>query len=306
MVTTEVFENLKKLQDVLVRKYALEAKVADAPKQLSTHEELLARLQKEFIAKNAEFETVRGKVVSLHFDLDEAIKSKDAGEKGMDNITTHREYEALDKQISEASAREAEIRKELQKEEKNQAELDESLKGLESMIKSQEAELAESKQNLDKQIDTYNSQLEQLRKQEAEIAPNLDQEILFKFQRIIQRNSEGIVAVHKNVCTGCHMILPAQFANTVRDGENIIFCPYCSRILYYESTGDAQDDYYNLDDIGSLVGLDYDDDEYEDSDEYDDDSQYDDENALDEDSEDASDEDEDSDSDSDSDDDNED
>ena len=132
MVTTEVFENLKKLQDVLVRKYALEAKVADAPKQLSTHEELLARLQKEFIAKNAEFETVRGKVVSLHFDLDEAIKSKDAGEKGMDNITTHREYEALDKQISEASAREAEIRKELQKEEKNQAELDESLKGLNS------------------------------------------------------------------------------------------------------------------------------------------------------------------------------
>ena len=30
------------------------------------------------------------------------------------------------------------------------------------------------------------------------------------------------------------MILPAQFANTVREGENINFCPYCSRILFYE------------------------------------------------------------------------
>ena len=35
----------------------------------------------------------------------------------MDNITTHREYEALEKQINEAKILEADLRKELQKEE---------------------------------------------------------------------------------------------------------------------------------------------------------------------------------------------
>ena len=117
MVTTDVFEKLKNLQAILVQIYDLEAKIADAPKQMKIHEDLHTRLSKEFVAKNSEYEAVRGKVLSLHFDLEEAIKSRESGEKGMDNITTHREYEALDKQITEASAKEAEIRKELQKEE---------------------------------------------------------------------------------------------------------------------------------------------------------------------------------------------
>ena len=47
MVTADIFEKLKELQDVLVQKYELEAKVEEAPKQLSAQDELLARLKKE-------------------------------------------------------------------------------------------------------------------------------------------------------------------------------------------------------------------------------------------------------------------
>ena len=58
----EVFEKLKTLQDVLALKYELEAKITDAPKKLSSQDELLARLKKEFIEKNAIYEEVRTKV----------------------------------------------------------------------------------------------------------------------------------------------------------------------------------------------------------------------------------------------------
>ena len=55
------------------------------------------------------------------------------------------------------------------------------------------------------------------------------------------------------------MILPANFANQVREGEDINFCPYCSRILYYEEVSeDQQEDYINLGVAGSLAGLDED------------------------------------------------
>ena len=36
-----------------------------------------------------------------------------------------------------------------------------------------------------------------------------------------------------DVCTGCHIILPPQFVNDVRTSDSIMFCPDCSRILYY-------------------------------------------------------------------------
>ena len=268
MVTTEIFDRLKSLQVILGRKYELESKIDEAPKQLGSQDELLARMKKEYIEKNKEYEAVKERVGQLKIELDEAVKLREDGEKNMDNITTHREYEALDKQISEASAKEADVHKELQKEEKSYAELNDILKTNEAIINSTEESLNESKKALDSQLSSYKSEIAELKSQEEKIVPGLDQEILFKFQRIIQRNSEGIVAVKNGVCTGCHMILPGQFANEVREGENILFCPYCSRILFYEaSTEGDQITYYN--DTGSLADSD---DELEDEFEDDEDS----------------------------------
>jgi RNase P subunit RPR2 len=66
----------------------------------------------------------------------------------------------------------------------------------------------------------------------------------------------GIVAIRGGVCTGCHMILPIQFANEVRLGEKIVFCPYCSRILFYEEVEAGEEEFFDAEDAGSLSDLD--------------------------------------------------
>ena len=171
---------------------------------------------------------------------------------------THREYESLDKQITEANAKETEVRKELDKQKKTLNDLNENLKMDESMIKAQETDLNSQKASLDKQMAKLKVQLEKLEAKEIEITKGIDTEIVYKFQRIIQRNSQGIVAVKNGVCEGCHMILPAQFANEVREGDKTLFCPYCSRILFYQESDDNEDDYYAMAEAGSLS--DYEDD----------------------------------------------
>lgn len=317
MVTTEVFENLKSLQEILVQKYELEGKKSDAPKQLSNQEDLLAKTQKEFIEQKSNYDATQEKVTQLKAQLEEAVKSREEGEKGVANSTTHREYEALEKQITEAKLLEEQVRKDLQHEEKDLAELNERLKNSEELIKFQESELNSSRDSLNKELTSYDNKLAKLKVEEDKVTKNINmiyageenaelkaQEILFKFQRIIQRNSEGIVSVRNGVCSGCHMILPANFANEVREGEDINFCPYCSRILYYEEVSEDQaEDYFDIGAAGSLAGLD---DEFEDEDsEYGDDeekeerSEFDDEEEFDEESEESEDEDEDSDDDSD-------
>ena len=56
------------------------------------------------------------------------------------------------------------------------------------------------------------------------------------------------------------MILPAQFANDVHhtfkenDGK-IYFCPYCSRVLYYEEIDeDEEENFIPTEEAGSLAG----------------------------------------------------
>ncbi len=253
---TETFEKLKTLQVILGEKYSIENEIDNSPKKLSVQDELLARLKKEFIEKNTEYEEVRTKVLKLKADLAEAETARERGEKNMESISTHREYEVLEKAIKDSTELEQSIRRELLKEEKILSELNENLKEDEGLIKSQETELNEAKGLLEQEISTMRAQLDELEVQENELVEGINSEIIFKFKRIIRNKQTGIVAVKGNVCDGCHMILPAQFANEVHSGNEIHFCPYCSRILFYQESDDGEGDYFQFDDAGSLAGFD--------------------------------------------------
>lgn len=267
MVMEEVFGKLRSLQEVLSEKIELEREIQDIPKMLVTQEELLARLQKQFIERNVEFEAVKANVAALRESLAEAEGSRERSEKNMDSITTQREYEALDKEIRDAAEREQQYRKDLQKEERLFAELDEQQKRDAALIEQQEADLAEKRAGVEAELAQRTADKDALAEREKGITPGLDPEILFKFERIIRSKlGLGIVAIKGGVCTGCHMILPAQFANMVRSGEQIVFCPYCSRILFYQEAEQGEQDFFDDEDAGSLADLDDldEDEEYED------------------------------------------
>ena len=271
MAIEDTFEKLRTLQNVLSEKIRLEQEIEEIPRLLTTQEGMLARLKKTFIERNEEYEKTKLAQAEFRSLLAEAEAARERSEKNMDVISTQREYEALDKEIKDASEKEAQYRKDLHREEKILSELDEQMKQSASLIEQQELELAEHQKGIEADIAEKNKQLAVLAEKEQQIIPGLDPEVLFKFERIIRNKmGRGIVAIKGGVCMGCHMILPSQFANTVREGEEIVFCPYCSRILFYEESDQEAHDYFDDDDAGSLADLDDMDEDEEDEEEEDD------------------------------------
>lgn len=253
----EVFDKLRNLQDVLSSKYQMEKEIYEIPKALNTKNELLIRLKKDYIEKNDLLKETQNKIKHLKFLLDEAEREREDYEKQMDLITTQREYEALDKEIKAATEKGQQYRKDILREEKDLEGIKISLLQEEKMISQQEEELTEEQDKIKEESLEKEKLLEELKIQESQIIPGLDEEILFKFERIIKSKSGlGIVPVKDYVCTGCHMVLPAQFQNDIHAGEEIHFCPYCSRILYYEEDF-VQDDEYSFSDeeSGGLADL---------------------------------------------------
>jgi len=189
----------------------------------------------------------------------------------MDNAVGQRETEALDKEIKDASEKEQQYRRELQKEDRLLADIDEQMKQQANLIEQQELDLAEKRTSLEAEVHEKVKLVWKLENQEHELDLDLDPEVLFKFERIIRNKlGRGIVAIRGGVCTGCHMILPAQFVNEVRLGKEIVFCPYCSRILFYEESEEGEEEFFNNDDMSSLSDLDdLDEDEYYDEEEED-------------------------------------
>lgn len=276
MVMGEKLDILKELEQILSQKNLVEQSIQEIPKLLVSQEELLSRMKKNYIEKNEQYEKVRQHIVELKSELFEAESSRERSEKAMDVITTQREYEALDKEIKESTDKEQNIRKDLQKEQRFFQEFDEDLKKEEQLIQQQENELNERKASIAAEIDQKQKELKELEAKELAISSDIDAEEKFKLERIIKsKQDNAIVAIHGCVCTGCHMILPAQFANEVRIGDKIIYCPYCSRILYYVENLEGVSEFFNEEDAGSLSDLDdfsYDYDEDDDDEDDDDDS----------------------------------
>ena len=248
MIYQDLIEKLKNLQDILSKKFEVEAEIRDIPKSLATKTELVNRLKKSYIDKNTQYEDIKGRIKSLREKMQEAEGNREKLETQMDQIKTQREYETLDKEIKDASDKEIQFRKELQKEEKAQEEMSQMMEKEESLIKEQTEELEHEQAKIKSEIDQKKKQLGQLEKEEKKISDGLDPEILFKFERIIRNKAgSGIVSLKRGVCAGCHMILPMQYVNDVRDlgsknkqveGSDLKYCPYCSRVLFFLDEGE--------------------------------------------------------------------
>ncbi|MDR2149423.1 MAG: C4-type zinc ribbon domain-containing protein [Spirochaetaceae bacterium] len=264
MAMNEIFEKLRILQDILSAKIVLERDIQEIPKGLITQEELLIRLKKSFVENNAEYEKALIRELEFRNKLLEAGHTREQAEKNMGITTTQREFEALDKEIKDAASKEQLYRRELQREERAILDLNTVMKQTSAMIKTQEQELAERKIFIETEIAEKKQTLAALNLREQEIIPGITEDVLFKFDRIVRnKKGKGIVGIKGGVCTGCHMILPAQFANRVRIGEEIVFCPYCSRILFYEESDQNAEEFFYDEEGGSLSDLDDIDDEEE-------------------------------------------
>jgi len=270
MVTENDLDKLRSLQEIIYEKIGLEKNIQEIPKLLGTQEELLNRLKKTFIEKNQDYEKIKAEEAGLRNSLAEVEAAREKSEKNMDFIATQREYEALDKEIVDAKKKEEQWHKDiLHIEQHVLPELDKEIKQYAALIEQQEKELEDRRKKIEAEISDKQKQIDTLRKKESKLTENLDTEVVFKFERIIKNKMGiGIVAIKGNVCMGCHMILPVQFANEVRIGEEFVFCPYCSRILYYEESAEGEEDFFNTEDTGSLSDLDdIEEDDYEEDEE---------------------------------------
>jgi len=253
MVTENDLDKLRTLQDILSEKINLEQEIQEIPKQLVALEEAHNRTRKAFIDKNLEFEKVKAAEGEARVFLNDAEAAREKAEKTISEINTQREYEALDKERHAAEEKEQQYRKEVQQREKNLQELDEQIKLHAALIEQQEKELDEKKAGIEAEIAEKKRQADNLLKKEKKLASDLDSEVVFKFERILRNKMGiGIVAIKGNVCMGCHMILPTQFSNNVRIGDEFIFCPYCSRILYYEESAETEELFFDSEDAGVL------------------------------------------------------
>lgn len=240
---TEVHSLLLELQDVLKGKFALEAEIEALPINLKSMQEQLSEANKKYLELTSRYNAAKDEVTSNSIKYDEAFKFRTDSEKMMDNIKTQKEYESLSKQIDEAKVRETGLLKARNMSQVAVEELREQLDAQEAVCDELKAVVDEENVKIDETLEMKKAQIDELEKQCLEIKERgISDELYAKFANIVKnKKGVGIVPIHGLVCQGCNMILPQQFVNDVRTDNTTVYCPYCSRILYYEESDNTID-----------------------------------------------------------------
>jgi predicted nucleic acid-binding Zn-ribbon protein len=73
-----------------------------------------------------------------------------------------------------------------------------------------------------------------------ELVGAVDGELRRKYEMIFsRRGGVAVVAVRGGTCQGCHMHVPPQLFIQIQRNEQVLACPNCQRILYWQPEGDA-------------------------------------------------------------------
>lgn len=211
------------LHEVEKKKIKLASRLKQFAAALKENTEELERLEKNCIDSENEIKIVDARI----------IKSNET----LRNVTTNKEYQVLLREVDDNKKRkdalETELLQIMEEREKSQAVVNESTKEyqqLEEQIKAEQNQI-EEQTTKDRKL------LEEYIKSQKEIGVSLDPKLLDRFKRISKMNQGSAVAnVQDEVCLGCFMNIPPQLYTEVQRGNQLILCPQCSRILYYDKS----------------------------------------------------------------------
>ena len=104
------------------------------------------------------------------------------------------------------------------------------------------AEAAAAKKLVDDQIGLLNQREENLKKEFTELtagreqlASAVDDSTRSRYERLFKSKGENVVVtVEHSACGGCHMKLPTQIVTNCRAQGELVTCPNCGRILYFD------------------------------------------------------------------------
>ncbi|GJM16790.1 MAG: hypothetical protein DHS20C13_21170 [Thermodesulfobacteriota bacterium] len=226
---------LEALQQIDLELSELEIHLIEYPNKISNLEEEI-KSSKETIQnltdQKEDLDKTREEIENEISQNEESIKKS---EEKLFEIKTHKEYQALQKEIAETkkmnSDHEEKLLDEMEKIETLEKEIAEKSEKLASMESGNQEKIAEYKLELEDIKVAY----EPKKKQKEEAIQKLDPEIFPLYEKIFKKNNGEVLAIAKNeVCTGCYMNVPAQLFNEILTFTRIIQCPSCQKILYCE------------------------------------------------------------------------
>ena len=176
---------------------------------------------------------------SRHTESENKIKKLNEGmvktKARLLEVKNNKEYQAMLKEIEIAESSRGDIETEI-------ISILETLDKLSMLVKKDEEILKQSKNKYEQEkkiieddLNTIDADVLDWEKKRIDLQKNVSDDLLARYEKIRNRNKGvGVISVWKAVCNGCHMNIPPQLYNELQKSNELLSCPNCSRIIYFQ------------------------------------------------------------------------
>lgn len=228
----EHIESLQKLQTVDLRIRELTEGLTRYPNEINDLKKDLLEKEGSINLKETSLSELKTQRDGLESSLSSNQESIKKSEERLFAIKTHKEYEALQKEITDTR--------------KENLEIEDRTISVMAEIEEIEAALAEEKENYatleeqyaqqiaekEKKIEELEISREPAEKEKSEILSKIDPKILPLYEKIFKRNGMALALAENEKCTSCNMNIPPQLYNEILKRTKLVQCPSCKKILY--------------------------------------------------------------------------
>ncbi len=229
-----VIEKLLALQDRDQRIQALKTEQDAIPRERAARAAAVAALE-------AKLEQSRQRAKEIEVErktLEVEVQSKQetiARYKGQQMQTRkNEEYSALSHEIAAAE-------KIISALEDRELELMEEAESLRPQINAAEEEFTRGRDQVNQQLagletkaQNIQTRLTELESGRQALCEGIEEDEYERYERLFRsKGGSAVVALEGDICTGCHMKVPAQTVVEARSGKSIVQCPQCGRIVFF-------------------------------------------------------------------------
>lgn len=233
---------MKRQISFLVERQRLDSEIRRLSFKKKELPEQILRQDEEFQARSRGVEEARQNFdasVKAHRDKEHELKEgTERLRKTKDRlleVKTNKEYQAMLKEIETIEQKNSEFEDEiltlLEKMDAAKKELRQREKTLDEYRKQYERE----KQKTEEELNTLDKEILTCQKDLQGLNSEIERDLAKKYEMIKKRkNGLAVVPVVKGVCSGCHLNIPPQLYNELLKSDQVLSCPYCNRIIYWD------------------------------------------------------------------------
>ncbi len=233
---TDFIVLLHKISAVDRRLSELSEQEEKIPKELQVLEDGLKAEEKAADEERLGLEKAQGSRKTLEIELESTNEHIKKYQAQLFQIKTNKEYSALLAEIEAHKAKNAHTEDRilaLMEEVEDRAKRFQAEKDKLAKVR---AEYARRTAELESQLAAVQAEHTQRDQERVGILPDLPKDLLPAYERVHRsRKGLAIVPVRDGTCGGCHVTLPPQRLAEVRQGEGVVSCEHCGRILIWEN-----------------------------------------------------------------------